>query len=506
MKMQVGLLVALATVSVSACVGRRAAAPVDRELRRLPVVPAPAVVERGGSGPFELTTDTKIVACDAAARPIALLLRAATEIPIADKRCGDPREIDLTATAPGMGDEAYDLRADDRSVIINASTARGLFYGTQTFRQLAQTQKIPASIPSIHIVDHPRFEWRGAMLDVARRFLPVAGVKRYIDLIALYKMNRLHLHLTDDQGWRIEIKSWPELARRGGATAVADGPSGYYSQEEFVDLARYAAERFVTVVPEIDVPGHTNAALSAYAELNCDGKAPAPYTGIDVGFSALCVDRDVIDRFFDDVVGEVAALTPGPFFHLGADEVRRLTPDQFSRFLERAQRIVQRHQKRVVGWADIAVAPLLGSTIVQHWKPEGPPRGAVDQHAKFIMSPANRTYLDMKYDARTPLGQEWAGRISIRRAYDWDPATLVPGVTDAAILGVEATIWSEKIHGIDQIEWMAFPRLAAVAEVAWSPSTRRGWSDFRARLGAQAPMWSALNVHFYPAPEIPWQR
>ena len=194
------------------------------------------------------------------------------------------------------------------------------------------------------------------MLDVARHFLSVDEVKRYVDLMAIHKLNRLHLHLADDQGWRIEIGSWPNLAAHGGSTEVGGGAGGFYTHAQYSELVRYAAERFITIVPEIDMPGHTNAALASYAELNCDGVAPPLYTGIEVGFSALCVDKEITYTFIDDVVREIAAITPGPWFHIGGDEVKTLAPERYARFIERVQTIVQSHGKQMIGWDEIAAA------------------------------------------------------------------------------------------------------------------------------------------------------
>jgi hexosaminidase len=322
--------------------------------------------------------------------------------------------------------------------------------------------------------------------------------------MALHKLNRLHLHLADDQGWRIEIKSWPNLARHGGSTEVGGGPGGYYTQQQYADIVSYAQDRFITIVPEIDMPGHTNAALASYAELNCDGKAPALYTGTEVGFSTLCVDNDVTYKFIDEMIGEIAAITPGPYFHVGGDEVRTLTQPQYNRFVERVQKIVQSHGKEMIGWDEIAGASLAPGAIVQHWRPNTTPADAVARGAQVIMSVADRTYLDMKYHAATPIGLSWAALIDVRRSYDWDPATAASGVPEGALLGVEAPLWTETVAGIRDAEFLAFPRLAALAEVAWTRGDRRTWDGFRKRLGAQAPRWSALGVNFYRSPDVPW--
>jgi hexosaminidase len=411
-------------------------------------------------------------------------------------------------------EEGYDLTVTSSRVTVRAKTAAGLFYAVQTFRQLLPEsseydalmfRKPPVvTVPAVHIVDAPRYGWRGAMLDVARHFFSVDEVKRYIDLITLYKINRLHLHLSDDQGWRIEIKSWPELARHGGASEVGGGPGGYYTQDQYKELVGYAANHFVTVVPEIDMPGHTNALLSSYADLNCNGTAPAQYTGTEVGFSALCVDLDVTYKFIDDIVREIAALTPGPYFHAGGDEVKTLTPEQYKRFVERVQTIVQSNGKQMVGWDEVSVATLLPTSIVQHWRPDAS-KQLLAGSPHLLLSPADRTYLDMKYDDSTLLGLNWAGNVSLQKAYEWDPEALVTGARAGAVIGVEAPVWSETLTNMRDVEFMAFPRLAAVAEIGWTPQPRRSWDNFKERLARQAPRWTALGINFYRASEIAWQ-
>jgi hexosaminidase len=344
--------------------------------------------------------------------------------------------------------------------------------------------------------DTPRYEWRGVMLDVARHFFGVNDVKRFIDVIARYGLNRLHLHLTDDQGWRIEIESWPRLAEIGGSSAVGGGSGGWYTQDEYAQLVAFAADRGVVVVPEIDMPGHVNAALVAYPQLAPAGYTPEPYTGTDVGFSSLDVASELTYDFVDDVVREVAALTPGPFFHIGGDEAAATAPADYVHFVERVGAIVQRHGKRMVGWEEIARAGLPPGTIVQHWKDPELAARAVEQGASVVMSPAPKAYLDLKYDESTELGTTWAGYVGVRDAYDWDPGD---------VLGVEAALWSETLTTLADVEFMAFPRLLALAEVASTPAEQRDWEDFRLRLAEHEPELAALGVNFFRSPEIPWR-
>jgi hexosaminidase len=487
------------------------------------IVPAPATFERGSGDGFVITPATTItVRGDAAAVAVArqlarVITTAEAKAPVAVEAGADsPREgaIHLSiAPSSSLGDEGYDLTVTAQRVTLTAAQPAGLFYGVQTLRHLlppiaeyeaARGRKL--SIPAVHIADKPRFVWRGAMLDVARHFFTVEDLKRYIDLIAMLKMNRLHLHLSDDQGWRLEIKSWPNLTKHGGSTEVGGGPGGFYTQEQFADVVSYAQARFVTIVPEIDMPSHINAALASYPELNCDGVAPPLYTGIEVGFSAMCVDKDVTYRFIDDVIREIAALTPGPYFHVGGDEVKKLNAQQYTAFIERAQGIVQKHGKQMVGWDEIASVNLLPTSIVQHWRPKTTPKAAAGKGAGFILSPADRIYLDMKYDASTALGLDWAAKIEVRQSYDWDPVTLLEGIPENSVLGVEAPIWSETVANMRDVEFLLFPRIASAAEIGWSPAAARKWDEFRVRLGAQAPRWTALGINFYRSPDVVWSR
>jgi hexosaminidase len=416
--------------------------------------------------------------------------------------------------AAATADEGYELTITAQAVTLKARAAAGLFYGAQTIRQLLPYtseygalrfgQPGSATLPAAHIVDAPRYGWRGAMLDVARHFFVVADVKRFIDLMALHKLNRLHLHLSDDQGWRIEIRSRPELTRIGASTQVGGGRGGFYTQVQYGEIVAYAAERYITVVPEIDMPGHTNAALSAYAELNCSGAAAAPYTGIRVGFSALCTSRETTYAFIDDVVGEIAAMTPGAYFHAGGDEVRTLSREAYVAFVERVQQIVAAHGKTMIGWDEIASATLLPASIVQHWRPQGD-AAATARAPHLILSPAAHAYLDMKYEPSTALGQDWAGLIPVRTAYDWDPAATVPGAAAGAVVGIEAPLWTETVETMHDVEFLVLPRLAAIADLAWSPAASHDWDRFAARVAAQAPRWTALGINFHRAPGIDWR-
>jgi hexosaminidase len=474
------------------------------------VVPAPASVTPANAT-FRLADGAPIVASSDPAVRVATYLASFLGHGTAVRRgTVTPRggiAIQLDPAAPA-GDEAYQLDITADGVALRARAAAGLFWGAQTLRQLTPADPAqPIVLPGGRVVDRPRFAYRGVMLDVARHFFSVADVERLIDLSTMYKVNYLHLHLTDDQGWRIAITNWPRLTTVGGSTEVGGGEGGYYTQADYRRIVQYAADRFVTVVPEVDVPGHTNAALASYRELNCDGRAPQPYTGIDVGFSALCADDPDTDRFLNDVLGQLAALTPGPYLHVGGDEAARMTPAAYATVMARAQAVVGAHGKTVIGWHQMAGTTLSRSAVLQFWDPTSNSpavTSAVAAGHKVIMSPANHAYLDQKYDPGTRIGLTWAGPTSVQEAYAWDPAKLLPRVGEESILGVEGALWTETVTTVADIEYLAFPRLVALAEIGWSPGSTHHWTEFRVRLGAQAPRWDALGVHFARTDDVPW--
>jgi len=489
------------------------------------VVPAPvsAVASTGVS--YDITTATNVYtepgSTEAAAigGQFAAALRRSTgfPLPVSDATSSTPTDgiaLLLSGAPAAVGTEGYQLDVTGSAIAIRANQPAGLFAGVQTLRQLlppaadaGTVQPGPWPVTGGHVVDYPRFPHRGAMLDVARHFFPVATVQRYIDEIALYKVNYLHLHLSDDQGWRIVINSWPNLALYGGSTAVGGGPGGYYTQDDYRQIIAYAAAHYITVVPEIDMPGHTNAALASYAELNCDGTAPRLYTGTKVGFSSLSVSKEITYTFIDQVIAELAALTPGPYVHIGGDEANSTTAADYAYFINRAQQIVAAHGKTVIGWHDVVNGTPLPSTIAQYWgttTSNTAVSAAAAQGTQLIMSPANHAYLDMKYNARTRLGQRWAGYIDVDTAYGWDPGAYLTGVSASSVRGVEAPLWTETIETIADIEYMAFPRLPAIAELGWSPTSTHDFTAFTARLGAQGPRWHVMGINYYHSTQVSW--
>jgi hexosaminidase len=498
-------------ILTAACAPSATQAPVPRPIvLEHTVIPAPAAYQALTGDSFTLATRSIIVAqpgeAERIGRYLAGLIGTTVESTPRVVATADTTrsviELNLDSGS-SLAAEAYDLVVDAQRVRITARTPAGLFYGVQTLRQLMPyTVEYTAALPkpmkmgAVNIVDAPRYEWRGAHLDVARHFRSVKDVLSYIDLLAMYKLNRLHLHLADDQGWRIEIPSWPKLTEIGGSTQVGGGPGGYYTQAQYTEIVNYARDRFITVIPEIDMPGHINAAQAAYPELNCDNTARQLYTGINVGFSALCLEREVTYKFVDDVVAAIASITPGEYYHMGGDEVKRVGREPYNQFVERIQKIIEAHGKRMIGWSEVAVANLPGSVIVQSWIPDSA-HVAVARGSKVILSPGSRIYLDMQYDTTTPIGLHWAGYVDLEKSYNWEPTQFNPKLPENAILGLEAPLWSETIGSLADLQYMALPRLTAVSELAWSQPARRSWTQFRVRVNAHELRWTALGYNYH---------
>ena len=487
----------------------------DERRRLKSVVPAPVTVEPG-PGAYEIDDETEIGYRGSGAKPAATyladVLRPSTgyQLPVVDTDAVEPAETILLSLADAPVDidgDGYHLTVTADGPRLQADRPAGLFSGVATLRQLLPpaverrtVQSGPWRIPHGTVVDCPRFPYRGAQLDVARHFFTVAEVRRFVDLISLYKLSHLHLHLTDDQGWRIEIDAWPRLTSHGARTNIGGGEGGFYTKSDYVEIVDYAASRGITVVPEIDVPAHTGAAVASYPELG--GLDTAPELPVESG-GTLAVDEERTYEFVTDVVHEIAALTPGPYFHVGGDEADDLTEAEYTRFIERVLPIVEEYGKRAIGWQEIVTADPPNSTVVQYWKDTDPDLAGYE----VILSPNDHAYLNFRYDEETPLDgpETWGRRItSVRESYSWDPGTHVEGVDESSVLGVEFELWSENLYTFDDVEFMALPRLAGIAELGWSPSSKVGWESYERRLAAQADRWNALGMNYYRSPDVSW--
>ncbi len=410
--------------------------------------------------------------------------------------------LSTDANDSALGDEGYILTITPDSVLLKANQPAGVFHGVQTIRQL-----LPPGIESQNllpvkwttqtgrIVDLPRFQWRGAMLDVARHFFGVQDVEKYIDLLAYYKIDRLHLHLSDDEGWRIQINSWPNLALVGGKGLPKYNSPGYYTQAQYSQIVSYAQSRYIMIIPEIDMPGHFGAALASYMQM----KSTTYYWTTSLFYEIV-----------DSVIKELSAITPGPYIHIGGDEASSygVSPSDYIKVIDSVQTIVHEYGKKMIGWAqNIGEANLSPTTLAQNWDWREPSfvDSAVEKGSKIIMSPADKIYLDQKYNSSTPIGFHWAGYVDVETAYDWDPDTQISGVGEEDIVGVEAPLWSEWLHTLSDIEYMAFPRVIGNAEIGWSQATGRNWDEYRVRLGYDGMRLDAMGVNFYRSPEVPWK-
>ncbi|MBW8764205.1 MAG: beta-N-acetylhexosaminidase [Microbacterium sp.] len=494
----------------------------------LPLVPAP-VSATTGEGRMPVTPALRVTGpADATTQLIdAVERRSGIRLPSTD----GPAEITLRIDPTNGSPEGYSLAIADSAEIVGADGA-GLFYGVQTLLQLLREDEDGTwGFLRVQITDAPRFPRRGVMLDVARHFFGVDDVKRFIDSTSALKFNHLHLHLSDDQGWRIHIDSWPRLTELSSSTSADGDPGGFYSKDDYREIVAYAASRHMIVIPEIDLPGHTHAIGVAYPELveapvlNDDLIAdsarlgqPLPvagerYTGWGVGHSSVRIHEERTYDFVRDVVRELVEMTPGPYIHVGGDESLGTPQADFDLFASRATAIVVEAGKTPVAWHEMGSAENIAQgTVGQYWGSTSPQGTHADEAARFvdrggalIMSPSDAAYLDMKYAPDFPLGLDWAGIIDVRTAYEWDP-TAVLDVPAAAILGIEAPLWSETTPNYSDVEQLAFPRAAAHAEIGWSPreSPARTWESFRSRLGALAPLWNAEGIAFHRSAEVSW--
>ncbi|MFP2996073.1 beta-N-acetylhexosaminidase [Spongiivirga sp. MCCC 1A20706] len=504
----------LMVLTIMGCKEKRVATKMD--LSEAVLIPKPVQLNATGSS-FLLNSESKIYVDSAndqfmnQGQLLAATIKESMGIEVSVSAFNeefDSGNIILTEKNTLSNDEMYEIAIDEDLVYLRAKNATGLFRAIQTFKQLLPVSTGEESrmveIASGEIIDYPNYSFRGAMLDVSRHFFSVDDVKQYIDYLAMFKMNVLHLHLSDDQGWRIEIRSWPKLTEIGGKTEVGGTDGGFYTQEDYKEIVQYAADRFITVIPEIDMPGHTNAALASYPELNCDGKAPKLYTGMKVGFSTFCVDKEITYTFIDDVVREISAITPGKYFHIGGDESHATKKEDYIVFVDKVQEIVAKHGKTLIGWDEVVTANIKSSSIAQFWASEENAQKGVDKNVKLIMSPAKKAYLDMKYDSITKLGLKWAGYIEVDTGYDWNPANYVEGINKEHILGIEAPLWTETVTNMEELEYLVFPRLLGYAEIGWSQDSLRSWQEYKSRLAKFKPRLEKMNVNYYKSPKVDW--
>ncbi|MBC8112603.1 MAG: family 20 glycosylhydrolase [Verrucomicrobia bacterium] len=443
--------------------------------------------------------------------------------------------------------EGFNLEVSDKEISIRANTNEGLFYGVQTLLQLlpaAIESKNPVkntawAINAIKITDYPRFEWRGIMLDVSRHFFGKEDVKKYIDELARYKFNTFHWHLVDDNGWRIEIKSLPELTQVGAWRVERTGRwnarkdpqpnepatyGGFYTQDDIREVVKYAQARHITIVPEIDVPGHSMAVLAAYPELSCTkekvqvnpGSKFAEWYGN--GEFKMLVDNTLnpsdekVYEFLDKVFTEVAALFPGKYIHMGGDEcyhgywekdagcqalmkkmkMQKVTELQ-SYFVKRVEKIITNHGKTLIGWDEILEGGLAPNAAVMNWRGIEVGIKAAQEKHKVVMTPNKNCYIDLfQGDPYTEMPTYASTRL--KDTYNWNPVPA--GIDSSFIMGGQGNLWSESVPTFRQIEYMSFPRAFALAEVYWSPQNKRIWEDFISRIEQQFIRLEQADIKF----------
>jgi hexosaminidase len=423
---------------------------------------------------------------------------------------------------------AYNMRVDAKGVYIGGDNETGDFYGIQTLLQLLPVEKSASlTIPYVSIKDYPRFQYRGMHLDVSRHFFPAEFVKRYIDYLAMHKMNYFHWHLTDDQGWRIEIKKYPNLTKAGAyrnGTIIGHHPGtgndsihygGFYTQKEVKEIIDYAAKRYITIIPEIEMPGHASAALAAYPSLGCTGGPYQVQQTWGVFNDVFCAGNDSVFTFLQNVINEVIALFPSKYIHVGGDECpkeswkkcpkcqKRIADNHLkdehelqSYFVQRMEKYINSKGRKIIGWDEILEGGLAPNATVMSWRGEQGGIDAAKQNHDVIMTPGGYLYFDHA-QAKQEDSLNIGGYLPVKQTYSYEP---IPAELSADqgkhILGAQGNVWSEYIGNIRKAEYMIFPRESALSEVLWSPKEKRNWTDFETRLQVQFKRYNLWHANY----------
>ena len=508
----------------------------DNRVADYNVIPLPQEVTLTQKGAFVLTGATPIVYPEGDeqlkndAQFLSDYIADVTALRLTTTSAKVKNAITLRLNKKVQSKEGYVITVDKKGVVIEGATAAGVFYGVQTLRKSIPVDKslTEVTLPGVVLKDAPRFGYRGVMLDCARHYFPVKFVKQFIDLIAMHNMNVFHWHLTDDQGWRIEVKKYPDLAKIGSvrektvlghnSDVFDDTPyGGYYTQEEAREIVKYAADRFITVIPEIDMPGHMIAALAAYPDMGCTGGPykVSPIWGImpDV----LCLGNEKTYQFCEDVLSEMMDIFPSEYIHLGGDETpnvrwkecpkckalmakENLTPGKLQGyFTNRIEKFVNSKGRRIIGWDEILDGDINQSATIMSWRGTAPgARGAKMGH-DVIMSPSSHVYFDY-YQTRQGESQ-WeeplliGGNLPIERTYSLEP---VPEGADAEtashIIGVQGNLWTEYIAGPSLAEYQVLPRMGALSEVQWRPQGQKDFENYKVRQTKMLKLYDAYGL------------
>jgi len=517
--------------------------------------PAPAIIPlpqkmEVHSGTFDLAQKTQIYTDKASievgkflAEQTKKVFRDQLKTRVHDSGVGPIQNAILLTTKnanTNLGNEGYELLVTNDSIVIRAPSQAGIFYGVQTLLQLLPPEALDAhgatktnwQIPCVAIQDWPRFKWRGLMLDVSRHFFNKSEVKSLLDAMAMHKLNTFHWHLTDDQGWRIEIKKYPKLTEIGAwrpdvgfgfasNSTTAYGPDGryggFYTQDDIREVVKYATALHITIVPEIEMPGHSTAALAVFPQLGCTGGPFITLTNGGISNGIYNPANEETFQFLDNVIAEVGQLFPGQYIHIGGDEVPKETwkksaPCQAlikreglkneeelqSWFIRRIEKIVTAHHHKLIGWSEILQGGIATNAAVMDWI--GGAEEAANAGHDVVMSPTAYCYLDYYQSSNhtaEPRAAGWAPPLTLSKMYSFDPMPKnLPPELQPHILGLQGNLWTECVPSFKHAEYMIFPRSCALAEVAWSSKDARNWDDFMRRLQVQAQRFDRLGINY----------
>jgi len=506
------------------------------------LVPKPVEIKEQ-AGSFQLSTASGIVIqnndkeIEKVANQFCVQLNslAGISLKITPKKCKNFIAFRISKEyQPKLGEEGYLLTISPKGIVIEANKQAGLFYGSETLLQMIPPVKTesPIEIACTDIIDYPRFQWRGLMLDVSRHFFTKEEVVRFIDQMVKYKYNVFHWHLTDNNGWRIEIKSYPKLTSVGAWRINRTGryntfepkqpgeeetEGGFYTQEDIKEIVKYASDRYVTIIPEVDVPGHSCALIAAYPEASCTGKHGDVFAGATapIGEDVLCVGNEHNFEMLDTIFGEIASLFPAKYIHIGGDEANRgywkdcpkcqqrmkdehleKLEELQSYFTKRISDILASKGKKLIGWDEILEGGLAPDATVMSWRGIDGAIAAARSGHHAVMSPTSNCYFDY-LQGEWNIERNCYGKLRTKKVYEFEP---VPDSIDAKmILGGQGNIWTELIPNFRRVEYMTWPRALALSEVLWSPKDNRNWDEFVPRMEAQFPRFEQAEVNYAPS-------
>ena len=519
------------------------------------IIPQPVQVVKN-TGNFTINAQTSLVVANKEDNATAAFLNKYLSdyygftLPVSKKGSKNSIKLISKKNVDGLKSEGYTLKSDQNGVEITGNSAQGTFYGMQTLIQLLPVEKSNSLIiAAVDVKDEPRFVYRGGMLDVGRHFFPVAFVKKYIDYLAMHKMNYFHWHLTEDQGWRIEIKKYPKLTEIGsyrngsiigrypGKGSDNTPEKGFYTQEEVKEIVKYASERFITVIPEIEMPGHSSAAIAAYPQLSCfpeektkladnmisekskqemaDGRIKIVQETWGV-FADVYAPTEYTFKFLEDVLDEVVALFPSKYIHVGGDESPK---DSWKRsefcqnlikekglkdehelqsyFIQRMEKYINKKGRTLIGWDEILEGGLAPNAIVMSWRGEGGGIAAAKQNHQVIMTPGSHVYLDhsqTKNDKEVTIG----GFLPLEKVYSYEPIPKELNEEQGKyVLGAQGNVWTEYMQNPAKVEYMIFPRLSALSEVLWSSKENRNWTEFQTKIETMKKRYTIWGANYF---------